>query len=202
MLFERLTYAGPPIDDPGLLDELPRDLRSLLRQANGFVAYGGALHVRGACLAPDWHALRTAWQGAAAIASCYRSVFTADVPFAQDALGDQYLLRDGAVWHLKAEIDESELFADSLPEFLEQVSAAPLDYLVLGPLQDFWDQDGHLQPGELLSVYPPLIMRANPSTYSYRAIPAADRLAFLASFAAQVRDLPDGTSVKFVINDD
>ena len=52
-----------------------------------------------------------------------------------------------------------------------------------------------LAPGELLSVYPPFVMRADGARRSYRAIPAADRMEFLAGLAAQLRALPDGTAV-------
>ena len=53
-------YVGPPIDDPEMLERLPSEYRSLLAQANGYVAFHGGLHVRGACLIPEWHSLRAA----------------------------------------------------------------------------------------------------------------------------------------------
>jgi hypothetical protein len=62
-------------------------------------------------------------------------------------------------------------------------------------------QGGSLAPGQLLSVYPPLVMRPDAAGYSYRAIAAADRLGFLAALAAQVRDLADGTGVRLVIRE-
>ena len=50
-------YLGPPIDDPAILESLPPELADLLRRANGYVAYDGGLHVRGACHMPEWHSL-------------------------------------------------------------------------------------------------------------------------------------------------
>lgn len=61
------------------------------------------------------------------------------------------------MWRLSAECDEVEPYAASLTEFLGRVSADAVRYLVLGPLVAFWDEGGTLAPGELLSVYPPLI---------------------------------------------
>jgi hypothetical protein len=55
------VYIGPPIDDPDILDRLPAAYRDFLARTNGYVAYGGGLHVRGACHAPGWHSLRAAW---------------------------------------------------------------------------------------------------------------------------------------------
>ena len=195
MMFDGITYVGPPVDDQALLDELPRQLADIIRQTNGLVACGGAFHLRGACTDPAWHSLREAWQSPTAFATTYRSVRPTDIPFAQDALGEQYLLREGRVWRLSAESDEVETCAESLTEFLEQTSADAVRYLMLGPLVAFWNEGGVLAPGQLLSVYPPLVAEHN-GRYSYRAISAADRLGALASIASQARDLPDGTTAR------
>jgi hypothetical protein len=195
MIFDDVTYVGPPVDDQALLDELPHQLADILRQTNGLVTCGGAFHLRGACTDPAWHSLRAAWRGPTAFVTAYRSVRPTDSPFAQDALGDQYLLREGGIWRLSAESDEVETCAESLTEFLEQVIADAVGYLALGPLVAFWNEGGVLAPGQLLSVYPPLVAEHN-GRYSYRAMSAADRLGTLASIASQARELPDGTTAR------
>lgn len=200
MTFDEITFCGPPVDDAALLDELPPELAAILRQTNGFVASAGAFHLRGACTAPPWHSLRAAWRGPASFAARYRSVRPTDVPFSQDALGDQYLLRDGTVLLLNGESDESEAIAESLTIFLEAASSGAVRYLALEPLVAFREQGGTLAPGQLLSVYPPLVMKADASGYSYRAVSAADLIAAHASLAAQLRDLPDGTPVRIVVD--
>ena len=58
-----ITYQGPREHDDELLARLPGPLRSLLTQINGFILMGGALHVRGACKLPAWHALEEVWTG-------------------------------------------------------------------------------------------------------------------------------------------
>jgi len=200
MTFDDVTYIGPPIDDPELLDELPAELVAILEQTNGLIAGRGAIHLRGAVREPVWHSLRAAWRGAESFVERYRSVGSGDVPFAQDALGDQYLLRSGAVWRLDAEADEVEPYAASLQEFLAGVSANAVEYLTLGPLVAFWDEGGALAPGQLLSVFPPLLMRPDERGHSYRAVSAIDRLGALAAFAAQVRELPDGTPIRISVS--
>ena len=77
-----VTWTGPPIDDTELLDDLPADLRELLEQDNGWIAYGGALHVRGASKQPEWHSLRWAIDF---LGEHYDSFEPGDVPFAQDS---------------------------------------------------------------------------------------------------------------------
>src|SRR5271166_4833360 len=98
MRLEHVTYRGPAIDDRAILAKLPRALTELLEQTNGFIQFHGGLHVRGACRQPDWHSLRAAWESEHAFHQLYPEVDPEDIPFAEDALGDQFLLRDGEVW--------------------------------------------------------------------------------------------------------
>jgi hypothetical protein len=43
----------------------------------------------------------------------------------------------------------------------------------------------------------PFVLAQQDTKYSYRVISALDRLRFFADFAAQIRDLPDGTTISF-----
>jgi hypothetical protein len=101
-------YVGPPIDDPEMFERLLAEYRDLLARANGYVAYHGGLHVRGACLAPEWHSLRAACDGERAVHRLWPVVSLSDVPFAEDALGDQFVLRGAQVHRLSAETGELE----------------------------------------------------------------------------------------------
>ena len=192
-------YLGPPIDDPDILALLPLPFRNFLEQTNGYVAYHGGLHVRGACLAPAWHSLRRVWIGDHALYILFPVLEATDVPFAEDALGDQYVLRDGYVQRLDAETGELTALNADLAEFDAAVRANPIEFLNLGPLENFRAQGGILEPGQLLSVYPPYCVEAGSADRSFRAIGAEDRIRFLASLASQLRDLPDGAQIKFEI---
>jgi hypothetical protein len=191
-------YIGPPIDDPEMLERLPAEYGALLSRANGYVAYHGGLHVRGACLAPEWHSLRAAWEGERAVHRLWPAISPSDVPFAEDALGDQFILRDGLVHRLAAETGDLESLDVDLTGFDAAVRTDPVGYLNLAPLEAFRREGGTLRAGELLSVYPPYCVAAEGAR-SFRAIPALDRLGFLASLAAQLREIPDGTAVRFDI---
>lgn len=195
-----VSWLGPKSDDQSMLARLPKDLANLLRAVNGFIQFNGAIHFRGACTQPQWHSLRYAWESKDAFHHHYRSVKKSDVPFAQSALGDQYLLRDGVVHRLDAECDDVESLELDLKAFLKQIQADPIEALDLQPLESFWDDNGSLEPGQLLSVMPPFVLAQSDTTYSYRAIDALDRLRFLADFAKQIRDLPDGATINFEIN--
>src|SRR6476646_6059971 len=76
-------FHGPPIDDEAILERLPGPYAELLRSVNGYVAYHGGLHVRGACHQPTWHSLRYNWLGNGAIHKLYPALTPDDIPFAE-----------------------------------------------------------------------------------------------------------------------
>lgn len=191
-----VTFVGPAIDDPEVFDRLPPELADYLRDKNGWVALGGGLHVRGACVKPAWHSLREAWVGPNALYRHYPELTPDDIPFAQDCVGDQFLVRAGQVWKLAAETGDLDPVARSVADFFREAEADPIEVLSLDLLNQFRATGGELKPGQLLSAYPPFCTAEAEDGVDLKAVPAADRLAFLADFARQVRHVPDGGSVE------
>jgi hypothetical protein len=181
-----VTFVGPAIDDSETLDRLPAALKKLLSDTNGFVAYGGGLHVRGACHAPDWHSMRLAWSGEFAFHATYADVAADDVPFAQDAVGDQWFLREDEVVQLSAETGEVLGTGLDLEGFLAGVEREPVETLGLHPLVQFGRESGRLEPGQLLHVYPPFCTKEAEGGVSLQAVPISERLHFLAELARQM----------------
>ena len=201
MELENVTFTGPPLTDGDLLDRLPANLAGLLRQINGFIQFHGGLHVRGACHEPDWHSLWDAWDGEAAFWRLYPEVNQADVPFAEDCLGDQFLLRDGVVHQLAAETGEVESMGVGLREFFEAVAVDPVEFLALQPLLQHQEDGGQLEPGQLLAASPPFFTKEAADGVSLAPISAGERRRFLADIAAQLRDVPDGGEIVFRVVD-
>lgn len=186
-----ISYRGPAIDDTGVLERLPVSLRRLLQEVNGYIQFGGGLHVRGICAAPDWHSLQWAWTSKDALHRHYPALTPEDIPFGQDCVGDQFLLRSERVIRLQAETGTVEDLGKTLEEFLAAAQATPLETLGMHPLLQFQRDGGVLKPGELLSVAPPFCVKSKNGV-SLRAIPAIDRILFLADFSSQIADVPDG----------
>lgn len=180
----RVTYVGPAIDDQELYRRLPREMRAVLVRDNGFIAFSGGLHVRGASRAPGWHSLREAWEGEHAIHRLWPTVTPEDVPFAQDALGDQFVLRDGIVRHVFGETGKIASVDCGLADFLAAARARPVEYLGLHPLVQFREDGGALKPGELLSIEPPFSARDTAHAVTVRPMPALERLRALSAMAA------------------
>ena len=201
MEFPGLTYRGAALDDVEILDRLPMDLQQLLAQRNGFVGFRGGLHVRGACKEPAWHSLRAAMEGPESFAQRYRVVKAADVPFAQNVFGDQFILRGNAVHKLDAYADTLEPVADDLTGFFFKVQEDPIALLSLGHLAQYEGTGETLRPGELLMEWPPFVVEGSEKGVTLRRIPAAERLEFLADIAKQLRGVADGTKVEFKIGE-
>jgi hypothetical protein len=106
--------------------------------------------VRGACLAPEWNSLRAAWWGPGALHALFPAIEADDVPFAQTALGDQWLLRDHAVLRWSAGTGRIDDPGVSLGGWLRAIEDDAVGFLRLGPLVDYRRSGAALAPGHLL----------------------------------------------------
>jgi hypothetical protein len=193
-----LTYIGSEITDSEILDGVPEGYRRLLNQTNGFILFDGGLHVRGAVLSPDWHSLRKVWLGDLALHKLFSAIEESDLPFAQDCLGDQFVLRGGVVHKLNAEEGELTSLNLDLTTFLSKAEEDPVGFLSLQPLLRFYNEGGRLEQGQLLNVYPPFCSEESAQDVSIRAVPMFERLGFLSKLAAFIGSI--GKGQKFRIN--
>jgi hypothetical protein len=195
MNLQGVTFTGSAAD-PQLLEGLPSSYKELLAQLNGFVAFHGGLHIRGACSEPSWHSLQLARSGAESIQKLFSSVFPDDIPFGQDCMGDQYLLRNGIVHKLFGETAEVESLELKLGEFFSRVEEDPIGFLGLEPLLQFQKDGGVLEPGQLLNAYPPFAFKESANGVSLKAVPVAEQLRFLSDLAKQLASSPEGQTVQ------
>src|SRR6185503_16420442 len=146
------------------------------------------------CLEPEWHSLRAAWHGAKAFHTLYEDVRPSDIPFAQDQVGDQFLIRDSVVFRLFAETGEIEDLAGTLHDFFSRVSSDIEGFLNVGL--------GHrMQPGQLFHAFPPFCFDNGGDSVSLKPLPASDVILFHADLARQIRDVPDGGQVEFKVTE-
>ncbi len=192
------AFVGPPVDDWDVLSRLPSELAEALRMKNGFVSGDSTLHVRGACNEPEWHSLRYVWDGPHSLHELFPAVQATDIPIAEDCFGDQYLLRDHLVVHLSGETGEVEVLQMRWEEFITQARRFPVDFLGVQELQRFQQEGGTLSPGQSLSVYPPCVVRSEKPR-SLRAVSSLERISWLADFARQITNIPDGGQIKIKI---
>ena len=189
---EHISYAGPIERDDALLSLLPPELRALLGEVNGFVAFGGGLHVRGACDEPGWHSLRSIWQGHLSLQRTYGRLRPDDIPFAQDCMGDQFVLREGEVYRLTLETAFFDNLQLSLGDFLAVAEKDPLEILQMHPLVQLQKGGGLLRPGQLINAYPPFSTEQAAEGVSFRAVAADDQIAYELEYFTKVNNLKDG----------
>lgn len=193
------SFVGSPADDSLILARLPRDYAEFLQSLNGCIVFDGGLHIRGASDQPDWHSLRRVWIGEDRLSEKYPKVRTDDVPFAQDCVGDQFLIRSGSVLRLDGETGEIDDLGVGWREFFFAAAANPIKYLSLEFLEHFRNEGGCLEPGQLLSVLPPFCTEESANGVSLRAISALERIRFLADFAAQITGLSSGSKIRLIV---
>jgi hypothetical protein len=196
------TYFGPPFDDMGLAEATPQDIFAVLIDVNGFIAFDGALHVRGISAEPLWHSLASAWKGEGPLHRLFPAILPTDIPFAQDALGNQFVLREGLVSQLEGETGELHPLNLDIQDWLASLIKSPDDFLPLAIVERFRVGGKELRPGHLLGVYPPFCAAESAAGVSLRAIPARERIKFLADFATQIRGHKDGSHLRIVRNRD
>jgi hypothetical protein len=192
-------YIGRDVTDQEIFDRLPGDYRSFLGQMNGCILFNGGLHIRGCANDPDWHSLRRVWIGDDRLSALYPAVHADDVPFAQDCFGNQFLLRSNSIFRLDGETGDIENLEIGWQEFFKGAIADPTKVLSLQLFERFKIDGGSLDPGQLLSVYPPLCTKETANGVSMKATPMFERIKFLADFAAQIASAPDGSKIRFVV---
>lgn len=199
MELDHVTFHGPKLDDQELLEDIPSSLKGLLTSLNGFIQFGGGLHVRGACLKPDWHSLRRAWRGPNAFHKLYPSVEEDWVPFAEDCVGDQFLLNDKEVCRLFAETGVMEEMGLTLGEFLRNANSNPVEFLSMHPLLQLQEEQGELPDGHLVYAYPPFCTKEAADGVTLNAGPAWELHEF---HSEMVKMLPaESGQVRFLLCD-
>jgi len=200
MNLEHITYIGPKLDEEAeILAALPDNLVSLLKQINGFVQYGGGLHLRGVCNSPEWHSIGSMFHGKFALNKIYTSISEEDIPFAEDCVGDQFLIRDKEIIKLFSETGEIEKYGYGLSTFLDESSKNPVDFLGMEPLLQLQSNGSSLEPGQLIHVYPPFCTKEAKNGVSLKAVPSNEVLHFLYDFSKQISGLGENERVEVKI---
>jgi hypothetical protein len=201
MKLSGVTFQGPELTDAPILSELSTEHSELLREMNGFIAFEGGFHLRGVCDDPVWHSLAEASLGENSLHRLFRSVRASDIPFGEDCMGDQFLLRESVVYRLSGESGDAQSLKCSWQEFFARLIANPLEFLRLQPLVQFQREGGHLKPGQLLSAYPPFVCEEARNGVSLCAISATERISFLADFARQFASIADGELCRITVSE-
>lgn len=185
MEFKGVIYMNEEPADEGLIERLPEDLAAFYKDINGIIAFNGGLQIRSCDSSDHWNSLERFWQGDDSFAKVYPNVLPSDIPFGQDCVGDQFLLREDRVHLLSAETGEVMDMEVSFDEFLESCAEDPVDYLAMEPLVHYLSLEETLEAGQLVHVTPGLSLDLPEDTaYHIDAMSIEERLKWLSEFYA------------------
>ena len=197
-----LGLAGPALvdDKPGidLIRRGPRaeELHSLLSARNGFMCFGSALHVLPSGedeRSLEWWNTHELWRDS------YEGMADGFLFFAEDAFGNQFGIRDDRVFFFDAETADTDVVAGSLEEWSKTL-LSDYEQITGYPLARSWqEKNGPLPANQRLVAKVPFVVGGQFDVSNLHALDAVKAMRFRGELARQIRDLPDGTPIKFEI---
>lgn len=172
---------------------------SLLRKRNGFYAFESALH-----FLPLTHRENEtgvlAWNDEKLWRNCYEGMANDHFFFAQDAFGGQFCFKEDGIYTFDPEVGESQKLCDTLSEWCEAI-LDEYDFLTGHSLMHKWQAThGRVLEGQRLAPAIPFILGGKFSVDNLRAQQSVTAMRYRGSIAVQIRDLPDGGTVKLGID--
>jgi len=174
------------------------ELSELLSGRNGFYAMEGTLHVFGSGRAVVGRSLEE-WNDNAGWRAEYDGLADDYLFFAEDVFGSQFALLDDRVLTFDPETGDSETMATSLEDWADKLLAEP-DILAGSSLGHSWQlSNGALTPGARLAPKRPFVLGGDFVESNLYMLDAVQGMSVRAELALQIRDLPDGTQIRYRI---
>jgi hypothetical protein len=121
--------------------------------------------------------------------------------FAEDALGDQFCIYGGNICSFTAETGDIKPLAESLEGWAERILK---DYRVLTgyPVLHLWqEKNGPLPVGSRLMTKLPFVLGGKCVLDNLYALSAVSGMRSRGNIARQIRDVPNGSHVRFRLVD-
>ena len=184
------------ITDTATYNAMPKEIQELLSKMNGVRLLDGGLTFYNCTREKVWNALLFAIAGDRALYKTYDQLLPNDLPFAIDCFGDQYIWRQGIVFHLTGDSGEVRSLDFTLDQFIEGISTNPIDFLNLAPFIELTqNRQTTLNQDQLFGVYPPFMMQ-HEGERTFKAIEAEEVIDYLKYLYCQLKDIPDGVNIR------
>lgn len=198
--------SAPLAPKPGPMPDLLKgyalgpELFDMFQQKNGFYSFESALHVFPITGGPGSSSLE-GWNDNSLWRNEYQDLAHGLLFFGEDILQDQFCvsLKQKGVFRFVSETGEVEFFSDSIEKWAQRILA---DYRAETgwPLAQEWQQrHGPLPQGQRLMPKIPFVMGGEYNLENLWAGDAVQGMRFKGDIALQIRDVPDGGSVKLNI---
>lgn len=192
--------AGPLChESPEAHAGVPAPVQDLFAAMNGFYAFESALHVRGTCPTQRGYSSGQ-WNDPSLWLSRYDHIRSSggSTPFffAEDAFGAQFGLSPQGVSLFDPETGDSEIVCRTIHEWAGLV-LDDFEYLTGYPVAHQWQvRHGPLRDGDRLVPKRPFVLGGEYSVDNLYPMEAVQSMHLRADIANQIRNLPDGASVR------
>lgn len=205
-LAKLLSIASPSLASASASDlevnltagHLSEQLHEMLRQRNGFFAFENALHVF-PCTSSSVSMDLQQWNAAELWRNEYQDLTDGCVFFAEDVFGGQFCLYEQAIHTFDPETGQRKPLAKSI----EGWAAAILEnYRVLTahPLAHDWqERNGVIPAFKRLSPKMPFVCGGSYTLDNLYLADSVEAMRFRGYLATQIRDLPEGASIRFKV---
>ncbi len=179
---------------------LQSELLAMLRLRNGFYAFEGALHILPAGSQAAVMSLEE-WNSADLWRYEYGDLAEGLTFFAEDALGNQFCLREDGVFSFDAETGGTNFIGPSIEDWASRV-LFDYGFLTGFPLLHEWQvTHGRVPTGSRLLPVVPFVIGGEYSVANLRLAGAVSGMCSRGNLARQIRDLPDGAQIEFKVVD-
>jgi hypothetical protein len=192
----------PPLpSENGDLDAWGRNgevLLGWLRWKNGFFAFESAFHVFPVGLADGIVDLNT-WNRPSTWRNMYGGLANGYLFFAEDIFGDQFCLKQDGVGRFDAETGAVTHLCEGLDSWAELVLREFELYTGYRLAHEWQVRNRPLRTNERLVPKMPFITGGRYVTDNLAAVDSLQGMRFRGELAVQIRDLPDGTPIRYKV---
>jgi hypothetical protein len=197
-----LSSAVPSRDEDffGVAGGVLKDLLELFKWKNGFYAFESALHVFPSQSIGIEIGL-VEWNAADLWINEYQGMADGSVFFAEDIFGGQFCIRHDGIYSFDPETAGLELLARDLEGWAKLV-LDDYEFLTGYPLAHEWQQSrGKLISGNRLVPKIPFVVGGDFSVANLYELNAVKAMQLRGSLANQIKNIPDGATIRWKLED-
>ena len=167
-------------------------------ERNGGYYFNSSLHFYGFCTQPNYHNIITINQH---LTNTYQQLSNGLFAFAEDIFGNQFCFEADQVVFFNLETAEREVIAQNFDGFLIDFRK-DIEYYSGIDLLSGWLLSGNTFPyGNRLCAKIPFVIDGKYEVDNLYLIDAFKNIAYNASLAHQIYNLPDGTSIQIKLSE-
>ena len=188
-----------PSFDNNSKNTLPDNLYQLLIHSNGLLAFESALMIRplvnegGIHSVFDWNDQKL-WKSRYGDEQTQNTLF-----FAEDAFGYQFGYYQNQIYSFDPETGEFDFICKDFIEWCDLIVSEYKQYTGYAIMHEWQIAKGPIALGNRLCPKLPFVLGGQYEIDNLYSTPALDGILLRASVATQIRDVPDGSSIKIEI---